>query len=107
MHPRLLAYLKDYGMRRPYFIAPDRPLWPEEEKQSFRFDTKRALATHGRACGIPKLSFHILRRSFATHLSMAGMSINEIAALLGDTVRVTEEHYVGFSPSRGAALDNL
>lgn len=107
MHPRLLEFIKNYGMRRPYMIAPDKPLWPVEQKNSKRFDAKRALRNHGKKYGIPNLAFHILRHSFGTHLSMSGMPMNEIAALLGNTLRVTERHYIGFSPSRMNVLDGL
>lgn len=107
LHPRLIAFLKNYGIRHPFMIAPDKPLWPTDEKKSKRFDTKRAMATHGRLCGEPKLGYHVLRRSFATLLSIDGKSVNVIAALLGDTVKVTQDHYIGFSPSTSCSLDGL
>jgi integrase len=107
LHPRLLEFLENYGMRRPYLLAPDKPLWPADNTLSKRFDAKRSLKTHGKKCGIKNLGFHILRCSFATHLSMDGKPTNVIAALIGDTIKVTERHYIGFSPSRHDVLSGL
>jgi integrase len=107
IHPRLLAFLKNYGMRRPYLIAPDKPFWPTDDKKSKRFDSKRALASHGRKSGVENLAFHPLRHSFGTHLSMDGTPMNKIAELLGDTLSVTERHYIGFSPAVLSSLDSL
>jgi integrase len=107
LHPKLLAFLKTYGIRKPYMLAPHKTLWPTEDKHSKRFDAKRPLITHGKRCGIPNLHVHMLRHTFGTHLSQSGMTMNNIAALLGNTLRVTEDHYLGFSPSRSIALDCL
>jgi integrase len=98
--PRLLEWLRGYGLREPFMLAPQKPLWPAEDKNSKRYDAKKALAGLARRVGVRKLNYHILRHSFGTHLAMKGVPMVEIAALLGDTVSVTEEHYVGFSPSR-------
>ncbi len=107
MHPRLIEFLKTYGMRRPYLLAPDKPLWPNDDILSKRFDAKRALNTHGKKCGINKLGFHILRHSFSTHLFENKKPINQIAALLGDTVRVTERHYIGYSEASHDVISSL
>jgi len=98
--PRLLEWLRGYGMREPFMLAPQKPLWPAQDGNSKRFDAKKGLAGLARRAGVRKLNYHILRHSFGTHLAMKGVPMVEIAALLGDTVAVTEEHYVGFSPSR-------
>jgi integrase len=105
LDPRLIAFLKNYGKRRPFFIAPDKPQWPTGNTK--RFDAKMALKNHGIKCGVPDLAFHILRHSFGTHLSMAGLQMNQIAALLGDTLGVTERHYIGFSQAKASSLKGL
>ena len=105
LHPRLLLFLKNYGMRRPYLLAPDKPIWPTGSSK--RFDAKKALRAHGLKCGVPDLAYHILRHSFGTHLSMAGTPMSQIAGLLGDTIGVTERHYIGFSQSEVAVLARL
>lgn len=98
IHPRLLEFLKDYGMRRPYLLAPDKTLFPPDEKQSLRFDAKKALANHAKAQGVKKTGYHMLRHSFGTHLAMGGAPMAEIAGLLGNTVKVCEDAYAGYSP---------
>lgn len=98
--PRLLEWLRGYGMREPFMLAPQKPLWPAMDRNSKRYDAKKALAGLARRVGVRKLNYHILRHSFGTHLAMKGVPMVEIAGLLGDSVSVTEAHYVGFSPSR-------
>jgi len=94
-------------MRRPYLIAPDKPFWPTDDTKSKRFDSKRALATLGRKSGVKNLSFHPLWHSFGTHLSKSGTPMNKIAKLLGDTLSITERHYICFSPAVLSSLDSL
>jgi len=98
--PRLLEWLRGYGMREPFMLAPQKPLWPAKDRNSKRYDAKKALAGLARRVGVRKLNYHILRHSFGTHLAMKWVPKVEIAGLLGDTVAVTETHYVGFSPNR-------
>jgi integrase len=107
LHPRLLKFLKGYGMREPWLLAPEKPQWPTEKKNSKRFDAKRALAGVAKRAGVRKLTPHMLRHSFATHLSMKGVPLAEIAGLLGDSLRVTEEHYAGYQPGKGNPLGVL
>jgi len=100
MHPVVLKFFKTYGSPEPWTLRPDKVLWPKDEKQSKRYDARKALATHAAATGVRKLNFHTLRHSFATHLAMKDVPLATIAALLGDSLKVTEDHYAGFSPSR-------
>lgn len=107
LHPRLLAFLKDYTLRKPWMLRPDKEFWPVETKQSKRYDAHKALGNLAVKLGIPKLNYHILRHSFATHLVMKGASLAEVAGLLGDTLKVTEDNYAGYSPSRANPLSVL
>ena len=107
MHPRLLAWFKDHPPQRPWLVAPHKEKWPGDEKVSKRFEAKNALHGLAKRAGISKLNFHILRRSFATHLVMKGVGIREVAALLGDRLSVTEDNYAGFIPSRRNPLEGL
>lgn len=107
LHPRLITFLENYGMRRPYLLAPDSPLFPSEEKYSLRFDAKRALHNHAKKCGVPGFGYHVLRHSFGTHLAMGGAAMVEIAGLLGNTVKVAEESYAGYSPRTGNSLPGI
>jgi integrase len=53
------------------------------------------------ACG-KKLCFHDLRHSFAIDLLNKGATIEEVAASLGDSVQVAQEHYTGFVLTSGS-----
>lgn len=107
LHPRLLAFLQSYGMKRPWMLAPEKEHWPVETKSAKRFDARKALAGVAKRAGVEGLNFHILRHSFATHLAMKGVPLAEIAGLLGDSLRVTEDHYAGFCPNRVNPLEVL
>lgn len=107
LHPRLLAFLKDYGLRAPWLLRPDKERWPGEGKNSKRFDAHKALYGLAKRCGVRHLNYHILRRSFATHLVMKGVALADVAGLLGDTLQVTQAHYAGYSPNQGNPLEVL
>ena len=98
MHKRLIDFLENYGMRRPYLLKPDNPLFPDDKTKSLRFDPKTSLKNHAKLCGVRHTSYHKLRHSFGTHLAMGGATMAEIAGLLGTTVKVAEESYAGYSP---------
>ncbi len=107
LHPRLIKFLKTYGMKEPFMLAPWKPLFPEDEKTSLRFDPKRTLHTHGEACGLEGTAYHKLRHSFGTHLAMGGETMVGIAALLGNTVKVASDSYAGYSPRTKNALPGV
>jgi len=107
LHPRLLEFLQSYGLKSPWLLAPEKVQWPSEKMNAKRFDAKKALAGVAKRAGVKKLTFHMLRHSFATHLAMKGVALAEIAGLLGDSLRVTEEHYAGYQPGKGNPLGVL
>jgi len=88
-------------------IAPEKPRWPDDSKKSKRYDPKKSLHSIGVKAGVKVLNFHILRHSFATHLAMRGVALAQIAGLLGDGIKVTEDHYAGFSPGSGNPLAGI
>jgi integrase len=99
MHPRLLAFLKEYKLRSPWMLKPEKELWPADNLKSKRFDASKGMTALAKRCGVRKLNYHILRHSYATHLVMKGVSLADVAGLLGDTLQVTQDHYAGYSPS--------
>ncbi len=107
LHPRLLEFLKGYGMRWPWLLAPENEKWPGELVNSKRYDASKVMRKLAKKVGVRKLTPHMLRHSFATHLAMKGVALAEIAGLLGDTLRVTEEHYAGYQPGKGNPLECL
>jgi integrase len=107
LHPRLLEYLQTYGLRSPWMLAPEKEKWPGEKMNSKRYDAGKALDGVSQRAGVRRVTTHLMRHSFATHLSMKGVPLAEIAGLLGDSLRVTEEHYAGYQPGKGNPLDVL
>ena len=107
LHDRILAFLKTYGLRRPWMLAPQKELWPNDETNAKRFDAKNAMRGLAMRAAVGKLNYHILRHSFATHLAMNGVPLAEIAALLGDRLSVTEDHYAGYAPNGRNPLAGL
>jgi len=58
----------------------------------------------------PPVSFHILRHSYASLLTKAGVPLQVVASALGHAdARMTEKHYAHLAPSHVAQLirDNL
>lgn len=43
--------------------------------------------------GIPRRPFHALRSTCIKHKQREGWTVSEVAALIGDTIRVVQEHY--------------
>lgn len=107
MHPRLLSLVLKHGLKWPFMVMPEKEFWPTEKKNSKRYDARKALQTLAKRNGIPKLNFHMMRHSFATHLAMKGVPLAEIAGLLGDSLKVTEDHYAGFCPNKANPLEVL
>ncbi len=92
------AFLAGYGRPMPYMIAPTKTRKTPETR--YRHDFKKAYSAHVEACGL-KCSFHDARRSFASHLVSAGVSIYKVAKWLGDGVAVVERHYGHMQPDNG------
>jgi integrase len=63
-----------------------------------------------RARIVPRVSFHVLRHSYASLLTKAGVPLQVVASALGHSdARMTEKHYAHLAPSHVAQLirDNL
>jgi site-specific recombinase XerD len=53
----------------------------------------------------PKTFIHNFRHSFATDLLTRGIPIEDVAALLGNSVRIVEKHYAHLVKSRRDAIE--
>ena len=104
IHPRIAAFLQRYGTKAPFMLEPKKP-W--KEPPAYRFNPKKAFRAYVVRCGLPWVTYHTLRHTFATHLAMRGARMAEIAGLLGDSLRVTEETYIAYSPASGSSIDSL
>lgn len=100
LHAEVLRFIQEKGMREPFVVAPWRDAWPDKGSKAYRYDPKKGLRKVGDAAGVKGLTYHMMRRSFATHLAIMGVEMVQIAELIGDSLRVTEQHYIAFAPRR-------
>lgn len=90
------AFLKTYGRPSPYMLAPK----VTRGRSKYRYDFGRPFRAHLAACGL-KCTFHDARRTFASQLVSAGVSVYKVARWLGDGVGVVEKHYGHLQPDNG------
>lgn len=105
VHPRLAAFIERHGFQKPFMLNPHKPKWVDPP--AYRYNPKKAFKTHAAAKGIGWVTYHTLRHSFATHLAAKGAKMVEIAELLGDSLRVVEETYIGYAPKTNSAVSKI
>jgi site-specific recombinase XerD len=91
---QFVDFLKTYGLRSPYVLQPD----VVQGKHRYRFDFRRAFNDYMIAQGVPWISPHVMRHSFASICASKGIDIYRIATWLGDDVRVVQKHYAKLRP---------
>jgi integrase len=73
--------------------TPDGWLFPSPQLGRWDPDNfSRELRAANRACGLPWSSLHF-RHSFGSHLAQRGVSLYQIAALMGNSPSVCQRHY--------------
>jgi integrase len=77
-----------------YALKPD----VRKGDDRYRYNFRRPFADFMQAQGVPWVTPHIMRHSFASILANSGASIFLIAECLGDDVRVVQRHYAKLSP---------
>jgi site-specific recombinase XerD len=87
-------FLKQWGLRSPYVLQPD----VVQGSHRYRFDFRRAFSEYMKAQGVPWVSPHVMRHSFASICASKGIDIYRIATWLGDDVRVVQRHYAKLRP---------
>jgi integrase len=102
VHPRLRAFVEAHGLAEPFVLAPEKQVW--KEAPDYRWNPKRSFHRHAASVGLGWVTYHTLRHSFATHLAGRGARMIEIAQMLGDSLRVTEETYIAYSPVSRSVL---
>lgn len=83
------AWLRDYGLRGPFMLAPD----VARGKYRYRYDFRTAFENYMQSLGLGDVTFHDLRRTFASLLVSDGVSVYKVAKWIGDTVEQTESTY--------------
>ncbi len=87
-------FLERWGLRSPYVLHPT----VVHGKHRYRFDFRRAFGDYMKSEGVPWLSPHVMRHSFASICASKGIDIYRIATWLGDDVRVVQRHYAKLRP---------
>jgi integrase len=109
LHPLVLEYLVELrpkGKRVDRFVLePLRSKW--KEAPSYRFDPKKGMIALFERSGLKWTGYHKLRHSFATRLLLRGVSLSEVASLLGDELIVAQNHYAGFLPGTDDSVSLL
>jgi integrase len=84
------AWLGDhYGRPEPYLLHPE----VKRGRYRYRYDFRTKFENLTRRCELPDLTFHDLRRTFASLLVSRGVSLYKVAKWLGDTIPVVESTY--------------
>jgi len=86
-------FLKTYRPAGEYMIGED-----GESDYIYRYDFRKRFKTFMKAHGLPNLTIHDMRRSFASNLVIAGVSVFKVAVWLGDGVEVVQKHYAHLLP---------
>ena len=95
MTREFLAFVREYGLREPFMLAPDVP----HGKSKYRYDFIRPFRTYMKEQGVSWVTPHIMRHTFASLLASHGKSIYKIAKWLGDDVRVVDKVYAKLVPN--------
>jgi integrase len=87
-------FLDRYGLREPFMLRPD----IGQGKSIYRYDFSKPFRDYMAGQGVPWVTPHVMRHTFASLLVMKGTSVFKVATWLGDSVRTTEVHYAHLSP---------
>lgn len=79
LHAELKRILTPHRAPDGFVFSPDR----EATKGHYRYDFKRAFSTVIKEAGVPWVTPHILRHTFASQLAIAGVSLYKISQWLG------------------------
>jgi site-specific recombinase XerD len=87
-------FLREYGLRSPFVLRPE----VAQGRFRYRYDFRRPFQEYMNAQGVPWLTPHVMRHSFASICASKGIDIYRIATWLGDDVRVVQRHYAKLRP---------
>ena len=93
------AFLATYGLRKPYMFRPD--VRPKVTNRTWRYRTDfvKAFEGHMKRLGIEGITFHDLRRTFASLHVSRGTPIYHVAKWLGDDIAIVEKTYAHLLPN--------
>jgi integrase len=103
LHERLLARERKYGARI-FICGKSRRL--DTITEGWRRKINRVFDLAGPfECGVP--TPHIFRHTFVRLLLQRGVSLSDVADLIGDTEEVVVKHYARWVPERQERLTNI
>jgi integrase len=90
MTEELKAWVRDvYGVRSPFMLAPT----VKHGRYRYRFDFRKGFEALVKRCELQDVTFHDLRRTFASLLVSRGVSLYKVAKWLGDELDTVQSHY--------------
>ena len=91
---QFVEFLKRYGLRSPFMLHPG----VTHGRHRYRFDFRRGFSRYMEAQGVPWISPHVMRHSFASICASKGIDVYRIATWLGNDVRIVQRHYAKLRP---------
>lgn len=88
-------FLNIYLSDRDYCLAPS----VRRGVYKYRYDFRRPFEDYVRSQNLSKVTPHVMRHTFATHLARQGTPITQLAGYLGDSVKTTLRHYAHHYPN--------
>lgn len=82
-------WLKGYGLRTPFMLHPQ----AKHGKYRYRYDFRKAFDALVTRAKLEGVTFHDLRRTFASLLVSKGVSLYKVAKWLGDELDTVQQHY--------------
>jgi integrase len=92
--PQYRIFLEDFVKGKDYCLAP----LSRRGIGRYRHDFQKKYSNFMRYLQMKDVTIHTMRHSFASDLSRQGRPIGEIAMYLGDSIEVTENHYLHHQP---------
>lgn len=105
---RFKDFLKIYGFKHPFMLRPE----IEHGQHVYRYDFRKLFNSYMKQKKFSHITAHDMRRSFASNLVIAGVSVFKVAVWLGDGVEVVQKHYAHLLPmdndiERGVSTEGI
>jgi len=94
-----MGFLKIYGIRSPYMLRPDVAPKPTNRHWRYRTDFIKTYNGHMDRLGLGHVTFHDLRRTFASLHVSRGTPLYHVGKWLGDHPNVVESTYGHLLPN--------
>jgi integrase len=95
--PRLRAWFATHAPQEPFLVAP----WALPGRWRYRWEFRKRFSEIMRRHGLPDVTIHDMRRSFASNRVSAGVPVERVASWLGISIATAWQHYARFMPVTG------